>query len=152
VLDARLDRLRLLTGINSDGAAPASADHARIVSGLRLAQLKEHVRSGDAVSARHRLAEEITAHGASGMTHFLEGELARRGGASAREAVLAAYEKGAAFADAPAELFLNLGLMRREAGEHAQARQAFERFLELEPRSAQADVVRYYLSKPVEIP
>jgi regulator of sirC expression with transglutaminase-like and TPR domain len=84
------------------------------------------------------------------MTHFLAGELDRRNGAGSRESALAAYEAGAAFPDAPAELFLNLGLIRRELGEHRLARQAFERFLELEPRSAQADLVRYYLSKPVE--
>jgi predicted Zn-dependent protease len=150
VLDARIERLRMAMRDGSEGAAPADPGHAALVQGLRLEQVKEFVRAGEQVSARHLLAELVAGSGPSGMTHFLSGELDRLNGAGSRESALAAYEAGATFPDAPAELFLNLGLIRRELGEHRLARQAFARFLELEPRSAQADLVRYYLSKPVE--
>jgi predicted Zn-dependent protease len=150
VLDARLARLRLVAGEDAGSGAPPDAAHQAIAQSLQLQQVREFLDTGDRAAARNLLDQHVSAHGDSGRSQFLIGELERRNGRASHAAAIAAYEKGATFADAPAELFLNLGMLLRESGNGDRARPALERFLELEPTSAQADLVRYILSKPSE--
>jgi beta-barrel assembly-enhancing protease len=147
VLDARVELWRRLSRSNSEGAAPPSAEHSRLASRFRVDQIRMLVESDDLLHARVLLDEQVAVGGDNGVLSHLDAELQRRGGA-APDVMLAAYEKGAQFADAPAQLFLSQGMLLRELGHDERARQAFRRFLELAPASTEAALVKYYLDKP----
>jgi beta-barrel assembly-enhancing protease len=150
-LNLRIANLRRLASDSLSGASPASATHAALAATLRLEQIRLLVESGDRLHAQQLLSEMEAAGGESGRSRYLAGELARLNGVTTREEALAAYAKGATFADAPAQLFLNQGMMLREAGDEVAARQAFTRYLEMAPDSLEATLVRRYL-QPAQAP
>lgn len=79
---------------------------------------------------------------------YLQGEVARRASpsAEAETAALVAYERAQKLPDPPPEAFRRAGLIHRVRGEDAEARRAFQRYLELAPAAADAPLVRAYLA------
>ncbi|HSN92719.1 MAG TPA: tetratricopeptide repeat protein, partial [Anaeromyxobacteraceae bacterium] len=62
----------------------------------------------------------------------------------------ASLERSVAVEPAYAAAYLLLGTIHQEEGRNAEARAAYERFLELEPRGEQARVVREILAKQLQ--
>jgi Zn-dependent protease with chaperone function len=151
-LAARTAALRQITSISSGGASAPSAEYAARAVRLRIEQVQVLISAGDYQDANRVLAEQVAASGESGVTYFLAGEIARRQGAGSRDAAREAYVKGAGFADAPAQLFLNSGLMAREDGQHEVAALAFKEFLRLDPDAVEAALIRDLLAQPPPTP
>lgn len=84
-----------------------------------------------------------------GMSWYLRGEIAQRGGSGdeARESALSAYLAATKQKDAPAIAFKELGMLYRHRGVHELARQAFAKYLELKPDASDAEIIRVYLGE-----
>jgi predicted Zn-dependent protease len=82
-----------------------------------------------------------------GQVHYFKGEAyrlrAREGDA---KLALQAYRAALGMDDAPPEVHRALGTVLRQAGEHAEAHRAFERYLELKPGAEDAELIRSYLT------
>lgn len=151
-LDARLASLRKYTAAPSDVAMAPSAEYAAHTARLRLEQVHVLINAGKYDDASRVLAEQVVAQGENGQTYFLAGEMARRQGSATRADALEAYQKGAKFADAPPALFLNLGLMAHEDGQHEVAALAFQEYLRLNPNAVEASLIRQILGQPTPSP
>lgn len=148
----RIAALRPVASVSSVGATAPSAEYATRAARLRVEQVQVLINAGEYQDANRELAEHVAAVGENGITYFLAGEIARRQGAGSRDAAREAYVKGAGYADAPAQLFLNVGLMAREDGQHEVAALAFKEFLKLEPNAVEAGLIRDLLAQPPPTP
>lgn len=81
-----------------------------------------------------------------GEVNFFQGELHRlRGEQDDPPRAIIAYRKALAHPETPPEIHRNLGLVLLRTGERAQARSAFQQYLEVQPNASDAELIRAQL-------
>lgn len=105
------------------------------------------IEAGRFGTAKAALERVVAITPTDAKAHFYLGELYRkqRTGAADVEHALAAYQKAAEYDPAYAEPQRSLGVLYYTSGQRDEARQAFERYLELKPQADDRHRVREYL-------
>jgi predicted Zn-dependent protease len=82
-----------------------------------------------------------------GQVQYFKGEAYRlRAGTADTEHALAAYQAALGMDGTPPEVHRSLGILLRQAGDNAEAKRAFQRYLELKPQAEDAELIRSYLT------
>jgi tetratricopeptide (TPR) repeat protein len=107
------------------------------------------IDGGQPVLAGQSIERYLGRHPDDARAHFVTGEMwqARPGEAGAVEQAIAAYDRAAALPGTPPAALRNKGLLHRERGESQLAKDAFERYLALDPQAVDAGIVRLYLQE-----
>jgi predicted Zn-dependent protease len=105
------------------------------------------IEAGRLGTAKAALERVIAIAPTDAKAHFYLGELYRkqRQGPADVERAMAAYQKAVAYDPSFAEPQRSLGLLYYTNGQKVEARQAFERYLELKPQADDRQQVREYL-------
>lgn len=101
------------------------------------------------VLAQLSIDRYLTRRPDSARAHFVAGEMwrARPSEPGAIDNALAAYGRAAELPGTPPAALRNMGLLHRERGESPLAREAFEKYLALDPQAVDAGIVRLYLQE-----
>jgi predicted Zn-dependent protease len=119
------------------------------VGDLPVEQALWYVDAGDPEQAQRTLArylarrpDDARAHYASGKAWQLQTDVP-----GWAENAIAEYAKAAALPGTPPDALRKKGLLHRERGEAAAAREAFEQFLAVDPQAVDAGLIRLYLQE-----
>jgi predicted Zn-dependent protease len=114
---------------------------------LPLEQALLLINGGDAASAQFSVNRFLVRHPDSARAHFVAGEAwgAQAAQPGNVERAIESYARAAELSGTPPEALRNKGLLHRERGEDRLARDAFERYLALDPQAVDAGVIRLYL-------
>lgn len=150
-LEERIASFRELSATRA-GAAPGKAEAERYfvaVGDLPIEQAMLLIDGGQPVLAEQSIGRYLGRHPDDARAHFVTGEMwqARPGEAGAVEQAIAAYDRAAALPGTPPAALRNKGLLHRERGESQLAKDAFERYLALDPQAVDAGIVRLYLQE-----
>ncbi|MBI2161377.1 MAG: M48 family metalloprotease [Candidatus Rokubacteria bacterium] len=147
------ERVATLKGLADKAAAAGGADVGRerylaAMLPFRATMLRDELRLRRPAATQLVLDRLLAAGAAPGEVHFFQGELHRlRGEAGDDQKAIAAYEKAATAAGAPAETQRNLGLVLMKTGDRTRARAAFARYLERRPDAQDREIIRDYLKR-----
>lgn len=99
--------------------------------------------------AQLSISRYLDRHPDSARAHFVAGEAwrARPTETGAVDNAIAAYAQAAVLPGTPPAALRNKGLLHRERGENELAREAFERYVALDPQAVDAGIVRLYLQE-----
>jgi hypothetical protein len=117
------------------------------VTPLRPMLLEEQVKLNDPGASLY-LLESLAQDGWDGQLRYFEGEVYRlRGGAGDEARATQAYAAAVGSDNAPAEAFRAHGYALLRAGQREAGHEALTHYLQLAPRAADADMVRFSLSQ-----
>src|SRR5215469_14970956 len=117
------------------------------VTPLRPMLLEEQVKLNDPGASLY-LLQSLAQDGWDGELRYFEGEVYRlRGDAGDEARATQAYAAAVGSDNAPAEAFRAHGYALLRAGQREAGREALTRYLQLAPRAADADMVRFSLSQ-----
>lgn len=150
-LEERIASFRELAAARADfPAGKVEAERYFVAIGeLPIEQALLLIESEQPVIAQSSIDRYLARHPDSARAHFVAGEVwrARASEAGAIDNAIAAYGRAAALPGTPPAALRNKGLLHRERGESPLAREAFERYLTLDPQAVDAGVVRLYLQE-----
>lgn len=114
---------------------------------LPLEQARRLIDAGHPADAQLSVNRYLARHPDSARAHFVAGEAwgAQAAQPGNVERAIESYARAAALPGTPPEAWRNKGLLHREHGEDLLAREAFERYLALDPQAVDAGVIRLYL-------
>ncbi len=148
-LEERIASFRELSAARA-GAPSGKVDEERYfvaIGELPIDQALLLIDAGQPALARLSIDRYVARRPDSARAHFAAGEVWRAlpGEAGAIDNAIAAYAQSAALPGTPPAALRNKGLLHRERGESQLAREAFERYLALDPQAVDAGIVRLYL-------
>jgi hypothetical protein len=109
--------------------------------------LEEQVKLNDPGASLY-LLQSLAQDGWDGQLRYFEGEVYRlRGGAGDEARATQAYAAAVGSDNAPAEAFRAHGYALLRAGQREAGHEALTHYLQLAPRAADADMVRFSLSQ-----
>lgn len=150
-LEERIASFRELAAARADApAGKVEADRYLVAIGeLPIEQALLLIEGDQPVLAQSSIDRYLARHPDSAQAHFVAGEMwrARPSEPGAIDNALAAYGRAAALPGTPPAALRNKGLLHRERGESPLAREAFERYLTLDPQAVDAGIVRLYLQE-----
>lgn len=110
--------------------------------------LQDEVKRGQHAESLVLLSRLIARGTEPGLLHFHRGEVYRlRNDDGDQQLALADYQAAAASPSPPPPAFRGIGLIARQRGDSAAARQAFERYLELAPAAPDAAFIQAYIAE-----
>lgn len=150
-LEERITSFRELASARPD-ASPGKVEADRYfaaIGELPIDQALLLIHAEQPALAQLSIDRYLARHPDSARAHFVAGEMwrARPGEAGAIDNALAAYGRAAALPGTPPDALRNKGLLHRERGELPLAREAFEKYLALDPQAVDAGIVRLYLQE-----
>lgn len=150
-LEERITSFRELASARPD-ASPGKVEADRYfaaIGELPIDQALLLIHAEQPALAQLSIDRYLARHPDSARAHFVAGEMwrARPGEAGAIDNALAAYGRAAALPGTPPDALRNKGLLHRERGESPLAREAFEKYLALDPQAVDAGIVRLYLQE-----
>jgi tetratricopeptide (TPR) repeat protein len=139
------------------GAPSGRTDAERYLStigDLPVDQALLYVDAGEPAAAQRSLQRYLARREDDARAHYAAGEAWRlqKSAPGWAENALAEYGRAAALPGTPPDALRKKGLLHRERGENDAARDAFERFLVLDPQAVDAGLVRLYLQELQEPP
>lgn len=143
--EERSETLRALT--DDDAAGETGRETYRAATGpFRVAWLRDELRQRNFARFAVMLETLLADAPDSGELLFFKGEMLRlRGGEDDPETAIEAYRLALAGTGAPAETQRSLGLVYRSLERDAEARAAFEAYLEARPDAPDRRMIRSYL-------
>jgi len=150
-LEERIASFRELAAAQAGG--PAGATHAEryfvAIGDLPIEQALLLIEAEQPALARLGIHRYLDRHPDDARAHFVAGETwrAQPKESGAIDYAIAAYAQAAALPGTPPEALRNKGLLHRERGEDALAREAFEKYIALDPQAVDAGIVRLYLQE-----
>jgi predicted Zn-dependent protease len=119
------------------------------IGDLPLDQAQRLIDAGEPARAQLSIDRYLTRKPDNARAYFLAGEAwrARTLEAGWAENAITAYGRAATLPGTPPVALRNKGLLHRERGEVQPAREAFQRYLELDPQAIDAGLVRLYLQE-----
>jgi predicted Zn-dependent protease len=134
------------------GAPPGRTDAERYLSAiddLPVEQALLYVEAGEPAAAQRSLQRYLARRDDDARAHYAAGQAwqLQKSVAGWAENALAEYGRAAALPGTPPDALRRKGLLHRERGENDAAREAFERFLVLDPQAVDAGLVRLYLQE-----
>ncbi|NJD32493.1 MAG: hypothetical protein FIB04_11475 [Gammaproteobacteria bacterium] len=150
-LEERIASFRELATAQAGG--PAGATNAErylaAIGDLPLEQALLLIEAEQPALAQLSVGRYLDRHPDSAQAHFVAGEAwrARPNESGAIDYAIAAYAQAAALPGTPPTALRNKGLLHRERGENELAREAFEKYLALDPQAVDAGIVRLYLQE-----
>jgi len=116
---------------------------------LPLDQAMMLIDAGQATAAQRSVERYLARNPHSARGHYAAGEAWRASSAVPdwQERALAEYGLAATLEGAPPDALRKKGLLHRERGETAAARDSFEKFLALDPGAVDAGLIRLYLQE-----
>jgi Zn-dependent protease with chaperone function len=150
-LTERIASMKLLAaeaGAGSGGRVEAERFFAALGE-LPLDQAMFLLEGDEHDSARAAVDRYLARRPDSARAHFVSGEIwrAAHDTPGSVDRALAEYEAAASLPDTPAAALRNKGLLHRERGEAAAARDAFTRYLSVAPQAIDAGLIRLYLAE-----
>ena len=143
----RREALERLTVALPGGVTGAEA-YAEHTAGFLDEWLQDEVKRGQHAESIVLLSRLIARGTAVGLMHFYRGEVYRlRNDDGDQQLALADYLTAAGSASPPPPAFRGIGLIARQRGDGAAARQAFERYLELAPEAPDAAFIKAYIAE-----
>jgi predicted Zn-dependent protease len=150
-LEERIASFRELAAARADApAGKVEAERYLVAIGeLPIEQALLLIEGDRPMLAQSSIDRYLAHHPDSARAHFVTGEMwrARPSEPGAIDNALAAYDRAAALPGTPPAALRNKGLLHRERGELPLARQAFEKYLALDPGAVDAGIVRLYLQE-----
>jgi predicted Zn-dependent protease len=127
---------------------PAPDRHSEVLRPLRLGFLKDEVRRNDPAGLQVLLDQLFLTGINPGELHFIQGEVFRlRRGKDDVDLAIASYRNAVEHPPAPPEAHQMLGILYLKKGEKANARASLTRYLELNPKAGDAEMIRSYLKQ-----
>ena len=113
---------------------------------FRSALLRDELRRREFAETQVLLDRLFDNGAGPGELYYFQGELFRlRGDKGDETKAIAAYQKALGLSDAPVETHRALGLLWSRIGDKAQARSAWERYLQARPEAEDREMIRTYL-------
>lgn len=141
------DTAAYLAGKHGLQSGPAHDGWAEVIRPHQAMLLREQTYLNDAGASLY-LLEHQARNGWTGLLRFNEGEVYRlRNARGDDERAARAYAAATAMADAPPEAWREHGYALLRSGSEAEAREALTRYLAMNPRAADAPLVRSALSR-----
>lgn len=147
-LEERIASYRsLLTASAIQSGRVGETEYVQAVGDLPLDQAEIWLRADMPVAAEGAVQRYVARRPDSARAHYLVGESWRQRTdlADWRARAMASYELAVKAGSPPPDALRQLGLLRREQGDMAAARAAFEQFLAAEPDAPDAGLVKLYL-------
>jgi hypothetical protein len=131
------------------GGRIEAARYFEALGDLPLDHAAAMLEAGDASAARQGLERYVARKPGNVRAHYLLGKAWQEDAEAPGhvEHALAEYGRAAALPSVPPDALRQKGLLHRERGENAAARDAFERFLALDPQAVDAGLIRLYLQE-----
>ena len=108
--------------------------------------LRDELRRHEFAQSQTLLDRLIQGGAGLGELHYYQGELYRlRAGEGDEAKAVQAYQKALEVGGAPVETHRALGLLFFKAGDKANARAAFDRYLVVHPQATDQEMIRFYL-------
>jgi beta-barrel assembly-enhancing protease len=149
-LEERIASFQQLTAAKGvTGGRIEAARYFEALSDLPVNHAAAMLEAGYAAAARQSLERYVARQPGNVRAHYLLGK-AWQEDAEAPDHVehaLEQYGRATALPSAPPDALRQMGLLHRERGENAAARDAFERFLVLDPQAVDAGLIRLYLQE-----
>ena len=150
-LEERIASFRELAAAQAGGPAGASNTERFLVAigDLPIEQALLLIEAEQPALAQLGIHRYLDRHPDDARAHFVAGEAwrAQPKESGAVDYAIAAYAQAAALPGTPPEALRNKGLLHRERGENALAREAFEKYIALDPQAVDAGIVRLYLQE-----
>lgn len=121
--------------------------YLKVIGPIRPMMLDDQVKLNDPGASQY-IVENLARDGWNGLLRFYESEIWRlrnRAGDDARAAL--GYAAAVQYPDAPADAWRWHGIMLQKAGRLPEARQAYTRYLRLEPNAPDAPFIRQQLQQ-----
>jgi predicted Zn-dependent protease len=145
-LQERIASAREAAGRLPAGGQRGAEPYARAAARAVIEEASMAMSAGRLEEAKATAERAAAALPEDARPHLLLGELARRGNApEAAASALASYRRAIALDPRLAEAWRGLGLQLQRSGDHAEARRALARYLELAPDAPDRAHVRAYL-------
>lgn len=150
-LEERIASYRELAAARSaDPAGRADAErYLAAIGELPVEQALLLIDAEQPALAQLSIDRYLVRHPDSARAHFVAGEAwrARSGESGAIDQAIAAYARAIELPGTPPAALRSKGLLHRERGEDALAREAFEKYLALDPQAVDVGIVRLYLQE-----
>lgn len=150
-LEERIASFRELAAAQAGGPVGATyAERYLAATGeLPIDQAVLLIETGQPALAQLSIGRYLDRHPDNARAHFVAGEAwrARPSESGAIDYAIAAYAQAAALPGTPPAALRNKGLLHRERGENDLARDAFEKYIALDPQAVDAGIVRLYLQE-----
>jgi predicted Zn-dependent protease len=155
-LEERIASMRALAA----AATPADAGHVdadrylSAVGELPLEQAFMLIEAGQPAEAQRSVERFLSRNPENARAHYAAGEAWRSLGCgpTCADRAIDEYSRAAALPGTPPDALRKKGLLHRERGEMPAAREAFERFLALDPTAIDAGLIRVYVRELDEPP
>lgn len=155
-LEERIASFRELAAAQAGSTAGATnAEHFLAAIGeLPIEQALLLIDAQQPALAQLSVGRYLDRHPESARAHFVAGEAwrARPAESGAIDSAIAEYAEAAALPGTPPAALRNKGLLHRERGESRLAREAFEKYIALDPQAVDAGIVRLYLQELSAVP
>jgi predicted Zn-dependent protease len=142
----RRDALREMAG--DRGGRVGTDELERVVAPHRMEWLREEIRRGQYEESLELFDRKLKLRPDDAQFLYARGEVRRlRDQEEDLDPALQDFQRGAAAAGAPPDLFRSLGLLHKRRGDKAGAAAAFEKYLALVPDAGDAGLIKNYLSE-----
>lgn len=144
------DRITALDAL-AEAAGPvqfADDRHHGETAEFRAEWLRDELRRRDFEATQVLLDRLAEAGNRDGLIEYFRGELHRlRGDDGDDELAIVAYRRALQWGGAPTEIYRSLGTVYYAAGRRPEARQAFERYVEINPNAEDYEMIHYYIDQ-----
>ena len=142
----RRDTLRQLAG--EGGGRLGTEELERVLAPHRMEWLREEIRRGQYEESLELFNRKLALRADDAQFLYARGEVYRlRDRPEDLQPALDDFQRGAAAAQAPPDLFRSLGLLQKRRGDKEAAAAAFRKYLALVPDAGDAGLIKTYLSE-----